>query len=68
MEATKELSTVDYFLDCLTVGSLEERVSMVDYLLEKRIIRHVQEQLRKEVRDARGNDDSAGLVSGQEAE
>ncbi len=68
VEATKELSTVDYFLDCLTVGSLEERVSMVDYLLEKRIIRHVQEQLRKEVRDARGNDDSAGLVSGQEAE
>lgn len=64
VEATKELSTVDYFLDCLTVGSLEERVSMVDYLLGKGIIRHVQEQLRKEVTDAGGNDDCAGLVSG----
>lgn len=64
IEATKELSTVDYFLDCLTVGSLEERVSMVDYLLGKGIIRHVQAQLRKEVGDAGGNDDRTGLVSG----
>lgn len=68
VEATKELSTVDYFLDCLTVGTLEERVAMVDFLLGKGIIQGLQEQQRKEVRDAGGNDDCTGLVSGQETE
>jgi hypothetical protein len=52
VEATKELSTVDYILDCLTVGTLEERVAMVDYLLGKGIIRRLQELQRKEARDA----------------
>ena len=52
VEAAKELSTVDYFLDCLTVGTLEERVAMVDYLLGKGIIRRLQELQRKEARDA----------------
>ena len=55
VEAAKELSTVDYFLDCLTIGTLEERVAMVDFLLGQGIIRHVQEQLRKEEADAAGD-------------
>jgi len=48
VEATKELSTVDYFLDCLTVGTLEERVAMVDFLLDKGIIQGLQDRLREE--------------------
>ena len=32
-EALKALSTVDHLLDCLTIGTLEQRVAMVDYLL-----------------------------------
>jgi len=52
VEAAKELSTLDYFLDCLTVGTLEERVAMVDFLLGKGIIQGLQEQQRKEARDA----------------
>ena len=55
VEAAKELSTVDYFLDCLTIGTLEERVAMVDFLLGQGIIRHVQEQLRKEEANAAGD-------------
>ena len=46
-EALKALSTVDYLLDCLTIGTLEQRGAMVDYLLG-RIIPEMQERLRKE--------------------
>ena len=46
-EALKALSTVDHLLDCLTIGNLEQRVSLVDYLLG-RIIPEIQERLRKE--------------------
>ena len=46
-EALNALSTVDYLLDCLTIGNLEQRVAMVDYLL-CRIIPEMQERLRKE--------------------
>ena len=46
-EALKALSTVDHLLDCLTIGTLEQRVAMVDYLLG-RIIPEMQERLRKE--------------------
>ncbi len=46
-EALKALSTVDYLLDCLTVSALEQRVSIVDYLLGS-IIPEMQERLRKE--------------------
>ena len=46
-EAMKSLSTVDYLLDCLTIGTLEQRVAMVDSLLDS-IIPEMQERLRKE--------------------
>ena len=46
-EALKELSTVDYLLDCLTIGTLEQRIAMVDFLLVS-IIPEIQERLRKE--------------------
>ena len=45
---------MDYFLDCLTVGTLEERVAMVDFLLDKGIIRGLQERLREEETEAYG--------------
>ena len=59
VEATKELSTMDYFLDCLTVGTLEERVAMVDFLLDKGIIRGLQERLREEETEANGRADES---------
>ena len=43
----KALSTVDYLLDCLTIGTLEQRVAMVDSLLVS-IIPEMQARLRKE--------------------
>ena len=46
-EALKALSTVDYLLDSLTIGTLEQRVAMVDSLLVS-IIPEMQERLRKE--------------------
>ena len=46
-EALKALSTVDHLLDCLTIGTLEQRVTMVDSLLVS-IIPEMQERLRKE--------------------
>lgn len=46
-EAMKALSTVDYLLDCLTIGTLEQRVAMVDSLLGS-IIPDMQERRRKE--------------------
>ena len=46
-EALKALSTVDYLLDCLTIGTLEQRVAMVDSLLVS-IIPEMQARLRKE--------------------
>ena len=36
------------FLDSLTVGTLEERVAMVDFLLDKGIIQGLQDRLREE--------------------
>ena len=66
MEATKELSTMDYFLGCLTVGTLEERVAMVDFLLDKGIIRGLQERLREEETEANGRaDESCSWVDGR---
>ena len=59
MEATKELSTMDYFLDCLTVGTLEERVAMVDFLLDKGIIQGLQDRLREEETEAYGRTDES---------
>ena len=59
VEATKELSTMDYFLDCLTVGTLKERVAMVDFLLDKGIIRGLQERLREEETEAYGRADKS---------
>ena len=59
VEATKELSTMDYFLDCLTVGTLEERVAMVDFLLDKGIIRGLQDRLREEETEAYGRADES---------
>ena len=46
-EALKALSTVDYLLDCPTIGTLEQRIAMVDFLLVS-IIPEIQERLRKE--------------------
>lgn len=46
-EALNALSTVDHLLDCLTIGTLEQRVAMVDSLLVS-IIPMIQERLRKE--------------------
>ena len=40
-------TTVDYLLDCLTIGTLEQRIAMVDFLLVS-IIPEIQERLRKE--------------------
>lgn len=47
-EALKELSTIDNLLDCLTVGTLEQRVAMVDFLLDSGRIAEMQAMLRKE--------------------
>ena len=49
-EALKALSTVDHLLDCLTIGTLEQRVSIVDSLLGS-VIPEIQERLRKEGAD-----------------
>ena len=49
-EALNALSNVDHMLDCLTVSTLEQRVSIVDYLLG-RIIPEIQERLRREGKD-----------------
>ena len=57
-EAMKALSTVDYLLDCLTIGTLEQRVAMVDSLLVS-IIPEMQERLRKED-NAHGRADQSG--------
>ena len=46
-EALKALSTVDYLLDCLTIGTLGQRIALVDFLLVS-IIPEIQERLRKE--------------------
>ena len=46
-EALKALSTVDHLLDSLTIGTLEQRVAMVDSLLVS-IIPEMQKRLRKE--------------------
>ena len=59
VEATKELSTIDYFLDCLTVGTLEERVAMVDFLLDKGIIRGLKDRLREEEKQTNGRTDES---------
>lgn len=50
---------MDYFLDCLTVGTLEERVAMVDFLLDKGIIRGLQERLREEEKQPNGRADES---------
>ncbi len=57
-EAMKALSTVDYLLDCLTIGTLEQRVAMVDSLLVS-IIPEMQARLRKED-NAHGRADQSG--------
>ena len=57
-EALKALSTVDHLLDCLTIGTLEQRVAMVDSLLVS-IIPEMQERLRKEA-NAHGRADQSG--------
>ena len=57
-EALKALSTVDYLLDCLTIGTLEQRIAMVDSLLVS-IIPEMQERLRKED-NAHGRADQSG--------
>ena len=58
----KALSTVDYLLDCLTIGTLEQRVAMVDSLLVS-IIPEMQERLRKE-ENAHGRADQSGSEMG----
>ena len=57
-EALKALSTVDHLLDSLTIGTLEQRVVMVDSLLVS-IIPEMQERLRKED-NAHGRADQFG--------
>ena len=61
-EALKALSTVDHLLDCLTIGTLEQRVAMVDSLLVS-IIPEMQERLRKED-NAHGRADQSGSGMG----
>lgn len=61
-EALKALSTVDYLLDCLTIGTLEQRVTMVDSLLVS-IIPEMQARLRKED-NAHGRADQSGSEMG----
>lgn len=53
-EAMKALSTVDHLLDCLTIGTLEQRVAMVDYLLGG-VVPKIQERLRKEKEHGRAD-------------
>ena len=53
-EAMKALSTVDHLLDCQPIGTLEQRVAMVDYLLGG-VVPKIQERLRKEKEHGRAD-------------